>query len=362
MIPVAHEQVLSLKPYVGGTSKIDGVAKVVKLSSNEGAFGMNPAVVRACRDKADLLFRYPDGASVELRNAIAKKHQLDCQKIVCGNGSDELIGLLCHAYLKENDEIIVTQFAFLMYGLYATTCGAKVVRVPEKNFKVDVQAVLKAITDKTRIVFIANPGNPTGTYLNRDELDQLCRGIPKNVLLVLDSAYAEFVTADDYNAGEEFVDKYDNVVMLRTFSKIYALGGVRLGWSYSSVEIADVLNRIRGPFNVNAMAQIAGVAALEDEIFVEKCRTHNQKWREKLAETLPKIGIDFIPTQANFILMLFPKEEGKTAEDANKTLLKNGIIVRAMNAYGLPDCLRVTIGTDEDMIAVLAVLTGLMRR
>lgn len=360
MIEPAHKQVLSLKAYVGGKSAVAGVSKVVKLSSNEGAFGVNPVVAKACADKIKDLFRYPDGASAALREAIASAHGISPERIVCGTGSDELIGLLCHAYLRENDEVIVTQYAFLMYRLYSMTCGANVVQVPEKDFKIDIDAILNAVTPKTKIVFIANPGNPTGTYLNKDEVRRLCENLPKDVLLVLDNAYAEFVTAPDYDAGIGAVNGFENVVMLRTFSKIYGLGGVRLGWAYASAEIADILNRIRGPFNVNMMAQCAGVAAVKDAAFVEKCRAHNQKWLNRLPDFFKNLGLDCVPSVANFILVKFPNAD-KTAAGANEFLLSKGIIVRAMNSYGLPDCLRVTIGSDEDMEAFTQALTAYMK-
>ena len=361
MVEVAYEQILSLTPYAGGKSKIAGADKVVKLSSNENAFGTNPNVVAACAQKLNDMFRYPDGGCTALRQAIADANGLDAGRIVCGAGSDELIGLLCQAYLRENDEVVVTQYAFLMYRLYALTRGAVVREVPEKDFKIDINEILNAVTAKTKIVFIANPGNPTGTYLNKNEVRRLCEKLPQNVLLVLDNAYAEFVVKEDYDAGVGAVDAFENVVMLRTFSKIYGLGGLRLGWSYSSREIADVLNRVRGPFNVNAMAQHAGIAAVGDAAFVEKCRMHNKKWQDALPEKLKAIGLDCVPTVANFILVRFPQTNGKTADAANEALLRKGVIVRAMHAYKLPDCLRITIGTDDDMTTVLTVLTEFMR-
>ena len=358
----AHESIMSLSPYVGGASSVKGAARVIKLSSNEGAFGTNPTAVEACRAFAEKMFRYPDGGSVELRRAVAEVHGLEEERIVCGSGSDELIGLLCHAYLKDGDQVVVTQYAFLMYRLYALGCGAVPVTVPEKDRRVDVDAVLKAVTDKTKIVFIANPGNPTGTYLSRDEIERLCRGLPTNVMLVLDAAYAEFVPSSDFDAGETFVRKYPNVVMLRTFSKIYGLGGIRLGWSYASKEITDVLNRVRGPFNVNSIAQAVGVAAVRDREFVKKCFEHNLKWQEIFRKELPATGLNATPSVTNFILVDFPSEAGKTAAEADKFLQSKGIIVRAVASYGLPDSLRMTIGNDEENEALLAALREFMAR
>lgn len=356
----AHQSVMSLAPYVGGASKVNGVDRVIKLSSNEGAFGTNPNVVKACRDNAENLFRYPDSGCVALRQTIAETFDLDANRVMCGSGSDELIGLLCHAYLKADDEVIITQYAFLMYKLYAIGCGANPVTVPEKDLRVDVDAILKLITKKTKIVFIANPGNPTGTYVTREELRNFCLKMPSNILIILDSAYAEFVGKDDYTDGKDLVDEFQNVVMLKTFSKIYGLGGVRLGWGYASQEIVDVINRIRGPFNVNAVAQIAGVAALKDQDFVKKSFDHNRKWQERLSQDFEKIGLKMTPSVTNFVLVHFPETVGKTAEDADKFLQSKGIIVRRVAAYGLPNALRMTIGSDDEMKILLTALSEFM--
>jgi len=356
----AHLSVLSLKPYVGGSSSIEGKDRVIKLSSNESAFGTNPAAVEACRTFADRLFRYPDGGATALRQAIADTYGLDADRIVCGNGSDELIGLLCHAYLGAQDEVVITQYAFSMYRLYAIGCGACPVTVPEKDFKVDLQAIFKVVTSKTKMIFIANPGNPTGTYLPIEELRSFCHKLPENIMVVVDAAYAEFVGRDDYSAGADLVDEFPNVVMLRTFSKIYGLGGVRLGWSYASKEITDVLNRIRGPFNVNAVAQVAGVAALRDKGFVKKAFEHNQKWLNRLPRELEAIGLKMTPSVTNFVLVHFPKASEKSAEKADLFLQSRGIIVRRVLSYGLPDALRITIGTDEEMEEVLSALKDFM--
>lgn len=358
----AHESIMSLSPYVGGASSVAGVRRVIKLSSNECAFGTNPTAVQACRDAAEKMFRYPDGGSTELRRAIAEIQGLDEDRIVCGSGSDELIGLLCHAYLAEGDEVIITQYAFLMYRLYAVGCGAVPVVVPEKNFRVDIDEILKAVTPKTKMVFIANPGNPTGTYVPKDEIRRLCEKLPPHVMLVLDAAYAEFVGEDDFEAGAAFVDAFPNAVMLRTFSKIYGLGGLRIGWSYASREITDVLNRIRGPFNVNIMAQAVGAAAVRDQAFVRKCFEHNLKWRKKLAEALPAMGLKMVPSVTNFVLVEFPETPGKTAAEADAFLQSRGIIVRRVASYGLPGALRMTIGADDEMELLLETLREFMEK
>lgn len=356
----AHSGVLSLMPYVGGASSVKGKNRVIKLSSNECAFGTNPAAIEACRNYAEKLFRYPDGGSKALRQAIADVHGLSADRIVCGDGSDELIGLLCHAYLGTRDEVIVTQYAFSMYRLYAIGCGALPVTVPEKDFKVDLNALLKAVNPRTKMIFIANPGNPTGTYLPLSELRTFCRKLPENILMVIDAAYAEFVDRDDYGAGAELVDEFPNVVMLRTFSKIYGLGGVRLGWSYASKEITDVLNRIRGPFNVNALAQIAGVAALKNRDFVKKVFEHNRKWLNRLPDELAAIGLKMTPSVTNFVLVHFPEDTEKSAEKADLFLQSRGLIVRRVLSYGLPDALRMTIGNDEEMAELLSALKDFM--
>ena len=356
----AHSSVLSLKPYVGGASNVEGKNRVIKLSSNECAFGTSSAVAEACRDFAAQLFRYPDGSAVSLRLAIAEAYGLDMNRIVCGNGSDELIGLLCHAYLGTQDEVVITQYAFSMYRLYAIGCGASPVTVPEKEFRVDLQALLKVVDSRTKMIFIANPGNPTGTYLSLDELRAFCHKLPENILVIIDSAYAEFVDKEDYSAGAELVNEFPNVVMLRTFSKIYGLGGARLGWCYASQEIVDVLNRIRGPFNVNSMAQVAGIAALKDKAFVKKVFEHNQKWLKRFPDELKEIGLEVTPSVANFVLVHFSKDSQKSAEQADLFLQNRGIIVRRMLSYGLPNALRITIGNDEEMEELLSALKEFM--
>ncbi|MCQ2913914.1 MAG: histidinol-phosphate transaminase [Alphaproteobacteria bacterium] len=359
--PVAHDTIMEISPYVGGTSKLPGFDKVVKLSSNEGAFGVNPNVVEAIRSHAELMFRYPDGSSQELREAIAKVHNLDKDKILCGTGSDNVIDIICEAFSKDGDDVIMTQYGFSMYRVCAKGNGANVIEVPEKNYTVDLDAVLSAITNKTKIIFITNPGNPTGTYLPKKDLYDFCKKVPSNILIVLDSAYAEYVPCEDYTAGAEFVEEFNNVIMLRTFSKIYALGGLRIGWSYASKEIIDVFNRIRAPFNVNTMAQYAGVVAMQDREFVKKCFEHNKKWQKKFPEELSKIGLNCTPTVANFVLVHFPKT-GKTSEKCDEFLKQHGYIVRRVLAYGLKDELRITIGNEEEMTTLVSLLKEFMEK
>ena len=271
--------IMDITPYVGGESAIPGVERIIKLASNEGALGPSPRAVAALRETAPDVFRYPDGGCHALRGAIGERFGLDPARIVCGAGSDELIGLLCRAYAGAGDEVLYTEHGFLMYPIAARTAGATPVTAAETNLTADVDKLLAAVTADTRIVFIANPNNPTGTYLCKDELARLRAGLPAGVLLVLDAAYAEYMEHADYTAGESLVDAGDNVVMTRTFSKIFGLGGARLGWAYCPPAIADVLNRVRNPFNVTSAAQAAGVAALGDVAFMERARAHNTEWR-----------------------------------------------------------------------------------
>src|SRR5690606_10935011 len=256
--------------------------RVFKLSSNETPLGASPKAIEAFRQAADHLEIYPDGQALELREAIASVHGLNPANILCGNGSDELLGLLCHVYLGAGDEGIITEHGFLVYKIQIMGAGATPVVVKEKDCRVDVDAILAAVTEKTRIVFIANPGNPTGTYVPVSEIRRLHAGLPKNVILVLDAAYAEYVPASDYEAGIELVSGNSNVVMTRTFSKIYGLAALRIGWMYAPIDVIDAVDRVRGPFNLNAPAIAAGAAAIRDQNFVAKAVEHNNLWRDKL--------------------------------------------------------------------------------
>ncbi|MCH7865862.1 MAG: aminotransferase class I/II-fold pyridoxal phosphate-dependent enzyme, partial [Proteobacteria bacterium] len=286
--PNPRPGIMDIDPYVGGESSLAGREQedLVKLSSNEGAFGPSPKAVTAYNETAAELHRYPDGSCGALRQAIGSLHGMEAAHIVCGAGSDELIGLLCQAYAGPGDEVLYSEHGFLMYPIAAKAAGATPVWAPEKDLTADVDALLARVNDHTRLLFLANPNNPTGSYLPGDELWRLRRGLNQDVILVIDAAYAEYVTHEDYSPGIDLVDGGDNVVMTRTFSKIYGLGGARLGWAYCPAAVADVLNRMRGPFNVSAPAMAAGLAALGDVTFTDKARAHNQTWlawtREKL--------------------------------------------------------------------------------
>jgi len=357
--PVPRPGVLSIDAYVPGHGSAPGEAKVYKLSANETPLGPSPKAIAAFKEEANRLEIYPDGGASVLRHAIAQRYGLDENRIVCGAGSDELLQLLTHAYVGAGDEGLYSQYGFLVYKIALLGVGATPVVAPEKNFTTDVDALLAAVTTKTKIVFLANPNNPTGTYLPFSEIKRLHSGLPKNVLLVLDAAYAEYVRRNDYEAGLELVAEAENVVMTRTFSKIYGLAALRIGWLYGPAHVADALNRIRGPFNMNTPALAAGAAAINDQAHVEASLSHNEHWRDILVAEITKLGLTVTPSVANFLLIHFPKT-GKTAAAANEALLKRGLILRPVGAYGLPDCLRLTVGTEEANHLVIAALTEFM--
>ncbi len=355
--PEPKSGILSIDPYVPGKSAAKGV-KIYKLSSNESAIGASPAAVAAYRATAEKLELYPDGNSTLLRNAIAARYGLDAGRIVCGAGSDELLQLLAHCYLGEGDEAIYSQYGFLVYPIAIASNGATAVVAPEKNFTADVDAILERVTTKTRMVFLANPNNPTGTYLPFADVKRLHQGLPSSVLLVLDAAYAEFVDANDYESGLAMVSEFDNVVMTRTFSKIYGLAALRLGWAYCPAHVADVLNRVRGPFNVSAPAIAAGAAAIADHSFASAALAHNTRWLAELRHGIEALGLTVSPSVGNFLLVHF--SEMKSAPLADAFLQDHGIVVRRMDAYGLPEALRISVGTEEANHHLLKVLKDFM--
>ncbi|MDR3515130.1 MAG: histidinol-phosphate transaminase [Azospirillaceae bacterium] len=360
--PAPRPGILDIAPYIGGESSAPGVNRLIRLASNEGAHGPSPHAVAAYTRDAEAIHRYPDGGATRLRTALGRKWGLDAQRIVVGCGSDELIGLLCRAYAGPGDEVLHSAHGFLMYPIAAHTVGATPMAAPEHDLTTDVDAILAQVTDRTRIVFLANPNNPTGSYLPAAEMARLHAGLPGDVLLVIDAAYAEYVDRPDYEPGIALVEAHDNVVMTRTFSKIYALGGLRLGWAYCPAAIADVLNRVRGPFNVGAPALAAGLAALEDHDFVAMSQRHNDTWRAWFSAQVTALGLRAYPSVTNFVLIGFPgsgdapDRGARAAEAARQFLKRHGILVRQMGAYGLADCLRVTIGREDEMRAVVEVL------
>jgi len=357
MNPTPKPGILDISPYVGGRAVVPGVAKVVKLSSNESPLGPSPAALAALDQAKASVALYPEGSALVLREAIGEVYKLDPARIVTsGDGSDALLTMLANAYLQPGDEVVFSQHAFLVYKIATLANSARPVVVPEKNsntgLKVDVDAMLAAVTGKTRMLYIANPNNPTGSYLTRDEMAKLHAGLPKSVLLVIDAAYSEYVTAKDYESGIELVNKFDNVVMTRTFSKLYGLAGLRIGWMYASAAICDVINRIRGPFNTALLQQLAGAAAVRDRAHFWKGVEHNNTWLPWITAEIRKTGLRVDDSVANFVLIHFP-QGAKSAAAADAFLSKNGVILRGVASYGLSDCLRMTVGSeDENRLAV----------
>ncbi len=354
--PQPRPGILDLKPYVPGRSAAPGRRRVIKLSSNESALGPSPKALAAYRRAVKALHRYPEGTSRALREAIAARHALDPARIVCGAGSDEIIFNLARGYAGPGDEVLYTVHGFNIYPIAAHCVGARPVTAPETDLTADVAALLARVTPRTRLVYIANPNNPTGTYLPLAELRRLRAGLPDDVVLVIDAAYAEFVTRNDYEAGVALVDAGENVVMTRTMSKIYGLGGLRVGWAYCPPSIFQVLERLRAPFNVNVAAQAAAVAAVEDAAYTNRARDHNSAWLPWLTERLRAAGLTALPSVANFVLVRFPAEPGRDANAADAFLLRRGIIARETGGYGLADCLRITIGREDEVRAVADAL------
>ena len=335
--------ILDIAPYEGGTSHLDGVANVVKLSSNENPFGPSEAAREAFRRAAFELHRYPSTDHAALRAAIAEIHGLDPARIVCGVGSDEIIAFLCQCYAGPGDEVLHTEHGFAMYRISALANGATPVSVPERERVTDVDAILAACTARTRLVFVANPNNPTGTMVGEAELRRLAEGLPEQALLVIDGAYAEYV--EGYDGGAALVESRDNVVMTRTFSKLYGLGGLRVGWGYGPAHVVDVLGRVRGPFNLSTAALVTAEAAIRDTAWAERCREENTRLRAWLAEALAEHGVPSDTSTANFILARFGSREEAEACDAY--LRSEGLIVRRVAGYNLPNCLRITVGDES---------------
>jgi histidinol-phosphate aminotransferase len=360
--PVPQPGILEINAYVPGESCIAGNLAPIKLSSNETPLGPSPQAIAAYKAAADSLALYPDGGAGDLRRAIASRYGLDADRIVCGSGSDELINLLAHAYIGPGDEAIYTEHGFLMYRIATLSSGGRPIPVAEKDYRADVDAILAAVTARTKVVFLANPNNPTGTYLRHNEVRRLQQALPGRVLLLLDAAYSEYVRRNDYEAGLELVATTGNTVMTRTFSKIYGLAALRLGWAYCPAAIADVLNRVRGPFNVTAPALAAGVAAVADGAHVDSAVAHNEKWLPWVATEIESLGLQVTPSVGNFLLVHFPVAPARNAAAADVFLKNNGIILRRVAAYGLPGALRMTIGTEDDNRRVVAALKQFMER
>ncbi len=350
--PRPHSGVLAIDLYVPGKSKAAGFSGTIhKLSANETPLGASPRAKEAFKAAVDRLEVYPDGTALPLREAIGRAHGLYPARIVCGAGSDELLILLASIFCEPGDEGIYTAHGFLVYRIAILAAGGVPVVAPEPNFTVDADAILAAVTPRTRLVYLANPGNPTGTYMPGREVERLARSLPPNVLLVIDGAYAEYVTADDFDPGFALVEARENVVVTRTFSKIHGLASIRLGWCLAPAAVCDALNRVRGPFNVNDPAMRAGIAAIGDAAHVERSVAHNSRWREALSEGIRALGFPVTPSQANFILIHFADPAEAKAADAFFTA--RGLILRAVISYGLPACLRLSVGGDTANTLVL---------
>lgn len=357
--PSPQPGILDIAPYVPGKSGTRPGQSAVKLSANESPLGASPKATKAYLDAATRLPDYPDGSSWLLRKALADIHNLDPDLIVTGAGSDELLHLLAQAYLGDGDEAVQSEFGFLVYPIATTGAGAIPVVAADRDYIVDVDAILAAVTQKTRIVWLANPNNPTGTYLPETEMRRLHAGLRPDILLVIDNAYAEYVTASDFADGAALVREAENVVMVRTFSKM-GLAGLRIGWLYGPAPIVDALNRLRGPFNVSLPAQMAAAAAARDHDFTQKLCAYNAQWRDWLTTELSSNRIRVLPSQGNFILAFFDHSSGPSAAEAFTALADAGLIVREMNGYGLPEALRISIGPEDAMRKLAAILSGLV--
>ncbi|MCC7426374.1 MAG: histidinol-phosphate transaminase [Alphaproteobacteria bacterium] len=359
MLPAPRPSILDIEPYVGGESKLAGVNRVIKLSSNEGAFGPSPKAIEAFRSVAEEIHRYPDGGAGKLREAIGARFGLDPARIVCGAGSDDLLCQLALVFGGEGTETIQTEHGFLMYGIFSRYAGSAVLKAPERERTADVDAILALVTPRTKVVFLANPNNPTGSYIPAEEVHRLRARLPEDVVLVLDGAYAEYVDAPDWTPGTELVEAGTNTVMTRTFSKMFGMGGLRLGWCYAPAHIVDLLNRVRGPFNASVPAQAAGIAALSDRAHFERSLAHNSECRAWTTAELRAAGVKVAPSVGNFVLADMAAS-GRDVVAADAYLRARGIIVRRVAGYGLPDCLRITIGTSEEMRLCCAAMAEFM--
>ncbi len=353
----AKEGVDTLPDYRPGASKISGVSEPIKLSSNESSFGPSPAAVQAYHDHAALLNRYPDAGQNELREAIAEVHGLNAERIVCGNGSDELILLIARTFLSPGDEALLSENGFVMSQVHAQSQGANVVFAPEKGYRVDVDALLERVTNKTRFCTIANPNNPTGTYISRAELERLHAGLPEECLLLIDGAYAEYVVNEDFSSGLELAQQFDNVVVTRTFSKIYGLPALRIGWMLCSPEIAASVNKLRSPFNTNAAALATAAAAVRDTEYIATIADKNASELQRISHAMRAAGIEVIPSVANFYLLRFTGPE-RSGSGADAFLQSRGIIPRPTGMSD--DYLRITVGTVDENDAVISALVEYM--
>lgn len=358
--PLPLPQLAQVSAYVPGEAPKPGSGPSYKLASNENPLGCSPKAKAVFASMADRLELYPDGGAGALKAAIAKRFGLDPRRLITAAGSDEVFLMIGRAYLGPGDEAINTQHAFAIYAIIGQQQGATVVEVPERDFVADVDAILAAVTPRTKVVWLANPNNPTGTYLPFDEVKRLHAGLPSHVLLVLDGAYAEFVRRNDYASGMELVSEFENVVMSRTFSKLHGLAGLRLGWAYAPAHVIDALERVRMPFNTNLVAQAVGVAALEDEAFIEQSLAHNDAELARLTAGVKALGLGVIESVCNFVVAKFPEDKGRTAAEALAYLKARGVTVRALTGYRMPHHLRISVGSQAGNDAVLAHLKSFL--
>jgi histidinol-phosphate aminotransferase len=361
LAPAAKPWIMAIAPYVPGRSTSDDGRPVVKLSSNENPLGTSPAAVAAFAAAAGTLARYPDAGAAALREAIGAAHGLDPARIIYGTGSDEILHLVAGAFAGPGDEIIHVRYGFAVYEIATRRVGAIPVVVPDRDYATDVDAILAAVTERTRLVYVANPNNPTGTYAGRDEITRLHAGLPAHVLLVLDQAYAEYLADGEDDGGLALAATAGNVLVTRTFSKIHGLAAERIGWGYGAAPLIDAMHRIRAPFNVTIAGQQAAIAAVGDADFVAVTRAHNAVWRDWFGQevaSLGNAGLRCVPSEANFVLVLF--EGALTAEVAYRGLMEAGYIVRWLPGQGLPQALRITIGTEDETRGVVAALRDLV--
>jgi len=360
--PVPKPGIMAIHAYVPGKATAEGVANPIKLSANENILGVSPKAREAYADAADLLHMYPDSRATILRDAIASTFQLEPERLIFGCGSDEVFQLLNQAYLEPGDNIVQGEFGFAAYAIGAHACQAQIRLAREPDYRIDVDEILKVVDDRTRLIFLANPGNPTGTWIPFSEIERLHVALPPNVILVLDGAYGEFALDGRFNDGLDFARSTENVVVTHTFSKLYGLAAMRLGWGYAPKAIAEAVDRIRLPFNTSIPGQMAGVAALADKDFQDRSIAHVERWRPWLTQQLGGIGLDIVgPSATNFLLVGFPNRPGKTAADADAFLSARGLLTRRVLNYGLPDHLRITIGLEDHNRAVSDALADFMR-
>jgi histidinol-phosphate aminotransferase len=355
-------KIIKVDSYKPGKFRIGRIKNPIKLSANESALGISSKVKKILLSKDLNLSKYPDSNSKKLRKEISKKFKCDFNKIICGSGSDEIIQILCQLYLKPSDEVIVPKYSFLMYRIYSKIVGAKVVFAKEDKFKISINEILKKVNKKTKIVFIANPNNPTGTYLIKSELIILRKKLNKKILLVLDDAYFEYMKNKNYVSGLELFKNKDNVIILRTFSKIYGLAALRVGWGYGSIKIINAMNKIKPPFNVNKTAQVAAEAALKDKNFIQKSIKHNIIWARKIKNFLDSLSISTNEISANFFLLNFDKCKFSAAHVLKKLSLKGIILRSTQDGYNIKNKLRLTIGNTKENIKFINVMKGIFNK